>query len=76
MIEYKVRVYANCDKFWYLNDNRHREDGPAFEGASGDKAWYLDGEKLTQEEWEKRLKNPNRGKVVGFEGVKYKLVEV
>ena len=44
MIEYKVRVYANGDKFWYLNDNRHREDGPAIEYVDGDKSWYLNGE--------------------------------
>jgi hypothetical protein len=31
------------DKFWYLNGNRHREDGPAIEYADGTKRWYLDG---------------------------------
>ena len=31
MIEYKVEVYDNGSKEWYLNGKRHREDGPAVE---------------------------------------------
>ena len=45
MIEYTVRVYSDGTKAWYLNGKRHREDGPAFEGASGHKAWYLNGKR-------------------------------
>ena len=41
MIEYKVEVYANGDKWWFLNDQLHREDGPAVECANGTKSWYL-----------------------------------
>ena len=44
MIEYKVKVYADGNKAWYLNGKRHREDGPAIEWADGDKSWYLNGE--------------------------------
>ena len=44
MIEYTVHVYTNGDKFWYLNDKLHREDGPAIEYANGDKSWYLNNE--------------------------------
>ena len=44
MIEYKVVVYPNGDKFWSLNDQLHREDGPAVEYANGTKHWYLNGE--------------------------------
>ena len=40
-IEYKVKVYADGDKYWHLNGKRHREDGPAIEGANGSKFWYL-----------------------------------
>ena len=40
-IEYKVKVYADGDKYWYLNDKVHREDGPAIEYANGTKYWYL-----------------------------------
>ncbi len=43
MIEYKVRVHDNGDKFWYLNGKHHREDGPAIEYSNGTKYWYLNG---------------------------------
>ena len=36
-----MEEYANGDKCWYLNDERHREDGPAIERASGYKSWWL-----------------------------------
>ena len=45
MIEYTVKVYDNGTKWWYLKGNLHREDGPAFEGASGTKSWYLNGKR-------------------------------
>jgi len=45
MIEYKVKVYENGNKFWYLNNKHHREDGPAIEFADGDKSWYLNGKR-------------------------------
>ena len=51
MIEYKVKVTDAGSKFWYLNDKRHREDGPACEYTNGDKSWYLNGEELTEEEF-------------------------
>jgi hypothetical protein len=44
-IKYEVRVYTNGDKCWYLNGERHREDGPAVEWANGHKSWYLNGER-------------------------------
>jgi len=43
MIEYKVKVWPNGAKEWYLNDKLHREDGPAIERANGDKEWWLNG---------------------------------
>ena len=37
------------DKFgvkrWFLNEQLHREDGPAVESAAGDKEWRLNGER-------------------------------
>jgi hypothetical protein len=33
------------NKLWWLNDKRHREDGPAVEYASGTKEWYLNGQR-------------------------------
>ena len=50
MIEYTVKVWANGDKFWYLNGKLHREDGPAREWANGSKYWYLNGKEVTEEE--------------------------
>ena len=41
MIEYTVKVYSDGAKSWYLNDQLHREDGPAVEYADGSKFWYL-----------------------------------
>jgi len=31
-------------KYWYLNGERHRKDGPAVEQADGTKHWYLNDE--------------------------------
>ena len=33
----------------------HREDGPAFESADGGKCWYINGEPLTEEEFNARM---------------------
>jgi hypothetical protein len=33
----------NGDKYYFLNDKRHREDGPAVEYNNGDKYWCIDG---------------------------------
>ena len=49
MIEYTVKVRGSGTKFWYLNGERHREDGPAVEYADGDKFWWLNG-KLHRED--------------------------
>ena len=44
MKTYKVEVYDNGTKHWYLNDKLHCEDGPAAERADGTKFWYLNGQ--------------------------------
>ena len=54
---YEVKVYNSGTKHWYLNGKRHREDGPAFEGANGSKSWYLNGIEYTEAEWKAKL-NP------------------
>jgi hypothetical protein len=38
----KITTYGN--KHWFLNDIRHRVDGPAVESANGYKEWWLNGE--------------------------------
>ena len=45
MIEYTVKVYEDGHKQWYLNDKRHREDGPAVEWADGVKSWFLNDQR-------------------------------
>ena len=57
MIEYTVKVNSDGSKSWYLNGERHREDGPAYEGADGTKSWWLKGKWVTEEE-HKRLTSP------------------
>ena len=43
MIEYTVKVYEDGSKYWFLNAQRHREDGPDIEYADGNKDWFLNG---------------------------------
>ena len=59
MIAYTVEVYPNGDKQWFLNDKRHREDGPAIEWANGDKWWYLNGDGYTEAQFKAKM-NPER----------------
>ena len=40
----QLHIYSDGDKYWYLNDQLHREDGPAIEYANGTKYWYLNGQ--------------------------------
>jgi hypothetical protein len=47
----KCKVYKNGTKRWWLNDNLHREDGPAIITANGTKAWWIHGKQLTEEEF-------------------------
>ena len=56
MIEYQVKVYYDRTE-WRLNGNFHREDGPAIEYANGHKSWYLNGQFLTEEEFNNRIKS-------------------
>jgi len=44
MITYTVKVSEDKTE-WYLNDKRHREDGPAVEYKDGYKAWFLNGKR-------------------------------
>ena len=43
--EPKMKQDARGNKYWYLNDKRHRIDGPAVEWADGNKEWWLNGER-------------------------------
>jgi hypothetical protein len=37
----ECKTHPNGDKWWYLNNKHHREDGPAIEYANGTKEWWL-----------------------------------
>jgi|SRR5579859_2875925 len=39
--QYICEIDEYGDKFWLLNGQYHREDGPAVEYVNGYKAWYL-----------------------------------
>jgi len=41
-------------KEWWLNGERHREDGPAVEFDNGREEWYLNGKRLTEKEFNER----------------------
>jgi hypothetical protein len=64
--------WADGTKWWCLNDRLHREDGPAIEVANGigTKKYYLNGEQLTEEEFNAKMK-----KTITIDGVTYKLVK-
>jgi hypothetical protein len=35
--------YADGSKYWYVNGELHREDGPSIEAVDGSKHWYVNG---------------------------------
>ena len=79
MIKYTVEVRPNGDKYWYLNGNLHREDGPAIEYTRvGRKSWFLNDKRLTEEEHKKAMNPPKpscEGKEVEIDGIVYVLKE-
>ena len=79
MIEYTVKVDGYGTKHWYLNGKRHREDGPAIEYANGDKEWCLNGNLLSEKEWEKRTKMTRKividGKEIELSDESYKNIK-
>ena len=65
MKEYKVKVTDSKTEWYNLNDERHREDGPAREYANGTKEWYINGERLTETEFNQRTQSCI-GKIVEY----------
>ena len=70
MKTYTVKIDDNGTKRWYSKGKLHREDGPAVEWASGDKAWYLNGELVTEKDV------LNLSQTVEIEGVKYTVAQI
>jgi hypothetical protein len=55
-----TEVYMKTDefgnRFWRnKNDKLHREDGPAYEGASGTKEWWVDGVEVSKSIFMRKL---------------------
>ena len=69
--------HIDGSKAWYQYGKIHREDGPAVEGVSGTKYWYINGEQLSEQEFNEMitLKRINN-KIVEIDGYKYKLIEI
>ena len=57
-------LYVNGCKVYYINDKYHRLDGPAILWSSFRGSYYINGEFLTKEEFEK---HPERLKFLGKE---------
>ena len=52
MMQPTIHIEENGTRSWFLNGKLHREDGPAIEYANGDKYWYINGESLTESEFD------------------------
>ena len=72
--------HADGNKVWYFNGTPNRYDGPAIENADGSKHWYIEGKQYTEEEFNieiaKRSQPSCAGKIVEFDGKKYRLEEL
>lgn len=76
MKEYKVKVYKDKTEWYNFNNQLHRLEGPAVEYFDGEKYWYINGEKLTKNEFYKRINSSYSGKIVEIDDKKYKLTEI
>jgi len=55
---YKVKVYPDGSEDWRLNDERHRENGPAITYTNGAKEWWLNGKQMSEEEHKAAMNPP------------------
>jgi hypothetical protein len=57
-----IHVDEKGNKYYHSDremQKLHREDGPAIEYANRDKAWYINGKRLTEEEFNARNRREN-----------------
>jgi hypothetical protein len=47
--EPKLKISPDGTREWFLNGERHRQDGPAVEFPDGYRAWWLNGERHRQD---------------------------
>ena len=61
------RYEAHGISYWYLNNELHREDGPAVEQPGGTKSWFLNCVELNEEQFNQCLdKNSLNEKLQSF----------
>ena len=48
-------AYSGGGWAWFQNGLRHRVDGPAEERPDGRRVWYIDGNLLTEAEWQQAV---------------------
>ena len=56
MSQPEMKVDSDGRKYWVLNGDYHREDGPAIEDSDGSKWWFLNDEEVT---WQQLFRNAN-----------------
>ena len=49
MTEPTRTVDAEGTQRWYVNDQLHRLDGPAYISADGDQEWWVNGQNITSQ---------------------------
>ena len=71
MMDYEITVDEYGDKFWYLNGELNRVDGPAVEYADGEKFWYLNGSGFSFDDYLKELSKTKSPKEILMLKLKY-----
>ena len=49
--------WGNGNKSWYQYGIRHRTDGAAIEWGNGNKEWWVNGHRMTEDEFNQRVKS-------------------
>lgn len=65
-----IKIDEDGDKFYYSDKEMkiyHRENGPACEWADGDKRWYLNGIKYSEEKFNEKMKPSKKININGKE---------
>ena len=62
-------------KEWWVDGKPHRLDGPAVEYPNGHKSWYVKGQLMSEKEFNEYIKPTCEGKIIEYDGVKYRLVK-
>jgi len=52
---HKTETSENGNKFWYLNDKLHREDGPAQVYTDGEERWWLNNTEYSKRGWREEM---------------------